>query len=258
LDAHDSDTIVKRPVAVKLGVALAWSLGAVAHAHQVPSPDANNRYLKVTLLPGAVRIAYTVFFGEAPGAAERRRVDRNGDGRIDDAEAKRFGEDVLAQLAPAEQVIVDGVPSRARWRLTDVGMGTPVVAAGAFSVDVLLEAPYPRPQEGAHELRLEDRWQTPAPGDTELHIEESPGVHIGAAHLTGEPAGPAVLDYLWKGNPRAGDRAVVVTLTVDEDARPPPPKAVAPARRTWPFVVLGLLMVAGVGLVVRARTCKAS
>jgi len=35
------------------------------------------------------RLAYTVFFGEIPGASERRTIDTNRDGRIgNDAERK--------------------------------------------------------------------------------------------------------------------------------------------------------------------------
>ena len=77
-----------------------------AWGHQMPSPDANNRYIKVTLLPGSVRVAYTVFFGDLPGAAERRRLDADRNGAIDDAEAKAFGGRLLSEVAPAVRLVV--------------------------------------------------------------------------------------------------------------------------------------------------------
>src|SRR5882757_5803724 len=96
--------------------ALAVVAVTLLSAHVAPSVDDNNRYLKVTPQADGIRLAYTVFFGEIPGASERKLLDTNHDGQIDAAESK------------AQQLT---------WTLVDVGMGSPQVAAGSFSVDMI-------------------------------------------------------------------------------------------------------------------------
>src|SRR6185369_4158016 len=102
-----------------------------------PSVDDNNRYLKVTPLRDGFRLAYTVFFGEIPGAAERRSIDTNRDSRIDDDEAKRFADKLGAQVGGAVDVEADGVPQRVHWSVVSPGMGSDAVAAGSFSIDLV-------------------------------------------------------------------------------------------------------------------------
>ena len=72
--------------------------------HVAPSVDDNNRYIKVTPLRGGARLAYTVFFGENPGAAERPLLDTNRDGRIDPPESKVFGDHLAGQVLEALDV----------------------------------------------------------------------------------------------------------------------------------------------------------
>src|SRR5262245_3384278 len=109
----------------------------VLSAHVAPSVDDNNRYLKVTPLRDGLRLAYTVFFGEIPGASERRTIDANRDGRIDEAEAQRFADNLGAQVAAAVDVEIDGVGRRIRWDVVSAGMGSDAVTAGSFSVDLV-------------------------------------------------------------------------------------------------------------------------
>src|SRR5688572_14143838 len=108
---------------------------AVAAAHQAASPDANNRYLKVTLLADRARVGYTLIVGERPGRDERRRMDAGGDGTLDEGERAAYGAEVAARLAPA--VTLDGVAARG-WRVADVGIADPTVAGGSFAVDLAL------------------------------------------------------------------------------------------------------------------------
>ena len=63
---------------------LAWP--APAAAHVAPSVGDNNRYLKLTPMGDRVRLSYTVFYGEIPGAGMRGAIDANHDGTIDRAE----------------------------------------------------------------------------------------------------------------------------------------------------------------------------
>src|SRR6476659_7409472 len=90
------------------GLALALTLAAVqASAHVAPAVGDNNRYLKLTPLGDRVRLAYTVFYGEIPGAGMRGAIDANHDGAIDDRESQAFGARLAAEIARAVEVTVD-------------------------------------------------------------------------------------------------------------------------------------------------------
>jgi hypothetical protein len=196
-----------------------------AAAHVAPSPNVNNRYLKATLLPGEVRLAFTLFLGDRPGAAARRRMDADGNGRIDDAEAKSFGARTLAEIAPGLHVVLDGRPADG-WQVADVGLGLASATGGAVSVDLALVVPYADPQAAEHTLRLDDGVQLADPGEGELLVEESPGVRVLESHLADERGGVEIR-FPFMGNPGApGERAVDVRFAVDPALRP------APARRT--------------------------
>jgi len=162
---------------------LAITLAAVqASAHVAPSIDDNNRYIKLTPLGDRVRLAYTVFFGEVPGAQTRPSIDANRDGAISEREAHDFGTKVAAEVAAALDVTVDRVQTKLAWAEVIVGMGSPSVKAGSFSVDMVaylcLEMPV-----GRHTVQLRDRFRLLRPGETEVKIEDSPGVKIEHARV---------------------------------------------------------------------------
>jgi hypothetical protein len=150
-------------------------------AHVAPSVDDNNRYLKVTPQADGIRLAYTVFFGEIPGASERKLLDANRDGQIDAAESKAFGDKLATQVASALDLELDGKPQRLTWSLVDVGMGSPQVAAGSFSVDMI--AYVCGSGSTTHRVKLRDLFRVPRPGETEVKVEDSPGVTVGKARV---------------------------------------------------------------------------
>ncbi len=232
--------------------AAAAALAGPAAAHRAPSPTENNRYARITLLPDGARIAYTVFFGDRPGQQERRRMDTNRDGIIDDGEAGRFSAAILADIAPWIEVEVDGKRSEARWRVVDLGLGTPTTNAGPFSLDLQILAPYPDPRAAEHTVWLEDRWPVPTPGETEVRVEESPGVRVQESHLRRDGRG-AVLEFRYVGAPKQkGAGGILVKLTVDAEAR----KAAAPREKRGsfgPLIVLGLVMAAVIAIVMVQR-----
>lgn len=200
-----------------------------ARAHQAPDLDANNRYLKVTLLPDRVRLVETFLFGERPGAAERQRMDTSGDGVLDDKERAAYGARAAAELAAT--VSLAGAPAAA-WRVLDVGVGEPPRATGgSFAVDLGLDLLYADPRAAAQVLVVDDRAALPHAGESELRIDESPGVRVSECHLQSEREGIELV-YTWQGNARApGERAVTVRFSVDESLRPP-------ARR-WGWWIVG-------------------
>jgi hypothetical protein len=225
-------------------------LASPALAHVAPSGDSNNRYLKATLLPDEVRVTFTIFYGERPGVIERRRADANGDGRIDEAEARKLGERVLAELAPSLFVTVDGRAANG-WKVADVGLGTPSVGAGALSVDLGLAAPYPDPRAAQHTLVLEDATEVPLPGESETRVEESPGVRVAECHLP-NAAGGLQLVFPFSGNATGrGAREVQAKFSVDADLLPRPP---ARSRPLWPWALLGVAALAAAALLLRRRT----
>jgi hypothetical protein len=150
------------------------------YAHVAPSPDADNRYLKITLLPDHARIAYLVFFGERPGARARVRMDRDHDGVLGPEEARAFGEAVRDEVGPRVALEADGVPVSASWEVADVGLGSPSVHGGAFSVDLVAKVPL-RHGVAAHTLWVADRFRPPVPGEVEWLLEPAPDVTLDAA-----------------------------------------------------------------------------
>jgi len=170
--------------AMRRALVLAVTLGALSllpasgtSAHVAPSIDDNNRYLKLTPLGDRVRLAYVVFFGEVPGAQARPSIDADRDGAISDAEAQAFGARLAREIAAALDISIDGAPRRLAWTTVSVGMGSARVAAGAFSVDLVAYLCLPTAR-GRHEVRLFDQFRLPHPGETEVRVEDGPGVTI--------------------------------------------------------------------------------
>lgn len=172
------------------------AITAPVWAHVAPSVDDNNRYLKVTPFGDRVRIAYTVFFGEVPGAIERRTIDADRDGQITDAESHAFGTKIAAQVAAGLDVAVDGTSLALAWSTVDVGMGTSQVAAGSFSIDLVGYACLASPR-GDHRLVVKDRFRLPHPGETEVKVEDGPGISIHKARVG--PADDPSHDYRFAG-----------------------------------------------------------
>lgn len=175
---------MRRDLVRAITLAVVWSvLGPVAaRAHVAPSVDDNNRYLKLTPMGDRVRLAYTVLFGEVPGAAQRRSIDTDRDGAISDAEANAFGAKVAADVLASLEATVDGTTQKLAWSQIVVGMGVPKVVAGSFSVDLVAYLCLPTVR-GRHEIRLHDRFRIPKPGETELKVEAGPGIQIERARV---------------------------------------------------------------------------
>lgn len=172
-------------VASRLAVAaLALTLTTPARAHVAPAIGDNNRYLKLTPLGDRVRLAYTVFYGELPGAELRRAIDTNRDGSIGDAESQAFGKKVAGEIAPAVVMTIDGAARPVAWSQVVVGLGTPQVAAGAFSIDLVAWFCLPAPR-ARHTVLLRDHYPLARPGETEVKVDDSPGVTIHDTRIGG-------------------------------------------------------------------------
>jgi hypothetical protein len=231
----------------------------ILSGHVSPSVDDNNRYLKVTPLRDGIRFAYTVFFGEIPGASERRSIDDNRDGRIDSDEAQRFATKVGAQVAAGVDIEVDGVPQRVQWDLVSAGMGSDAVAAGSFSIDLVAFAC--GNAGGPHRILVRDQFRIPRPGETEVKVEDSPGVSITKAHVG--PADDPSHDFRFAGpgGPLSDDGLELVYAATDKTPTVPtgkcvPATAVRKPVAAWRTVVtIAALVIAIVaaGLIVWLR-----
>jgi hypothetical protein len=184
-----------RPGPALLVLAVTLS-GATAVAHVAPSVDDNNRYIKLTPAADRVRVAYTVFFGEVPGAQTRPSIDTNRDGQISEAEGQAFGVKLAAEVGASLELTVDGKTQPVTWSTVAVGMGSPQVAAGSFSIDMIAWACLPSVR-GKHTLLLRDRFRVPRPGETEVKVEDGPGITIQHTHV-GTAADPGH-DYRFAG-----------------------------------------------------------
>ncbi|MSP17565.1 MAG: hypothetical protein EXR73_13330, partial [Myxococcales bacterium] len=217
---------------------------SIARAHLAPDALRNNRYAKVTLLPDAVRVVYTIYFGDRPGAGERQRMDRNRDGHLDDTERDAFAAQLLTEVGPAILVELDGAPAPARFSVADVGLGTPATHGASFSVDLVLVAAI-KSGAGDHTLRLVDRYPIPLPGEQELRVEESPGVQVTATRL-GPRADGMLLHFAWTGAPGTPEeRALTVSFRVAPDALPSgvAPSSQPASRRAATGTLGGVLLV---------------
>jgi hypothetical protein len=215
----------------------------VLSGHVAPSVDDNNRYLKITPLRDGVRLAYTVFFGEIPGASERRAIDENRDGRIDEAEANRFAQKLGAQVAEAVDISVDGMSQRVHWDLVSAGMGSDAVAAGSFSIDLVAFAC--GSSATAHQVLLRDQFRIPRPGETEIKVEDSPGVTIPRAHVG--PADDPTHDFRFAGpgGPLSDDGLELDYAATDKTPSVPTGKCAAAAPAKPKNSRLGLIALAG-------------
>jgi hypothetical protein len=207
-------------VAAAAPFAAALLVAPAALGHVAPSERENNRYVLVAPLADRVRLAYTVWMGHEPGRRARPRIDSDGDGRIDAAEADAFGAQLAAQVTPHLTVEVDGRPVAIEWQEIDVGLGEPSTDGGAFAVDLVAWVCLERPREQlTHRVLLRDGFRIPDPGETELRIEESPGVRVTRSDLGGpESLRPSAvrLDFRWRGGAGpAESHGYVLEFSVD-------------------------------------------
>jgi len=244
-----------------LKATLAVASITVLAGHVAPSVDDNNRYLKLTPLRDGVRLAYTVFFGEIPGASERHAIDANHDGHIDDAEAKRFADKLGAEVAAAVDIDLDGTPQRVQWQVVSPGMGTDAVAAGSFSVD-LIAVLCMRPGPGKHTIKVRDQFRIPRPGETELKVEDSPGVTIDRARVG--PADDPSHDFRFAGpgGPLSDDGLdLAFTSTANAPAVgkcPAAAPAAAPPPTLWLLIIGGVVVAGGAVLAILRLRRRAS
>ena len=228
----------------------------LAHAHVSPSVDDNNRYVKVSPQADRVRVAYTVFFGEVPGAALRPTLDTNRDGAISEGEAQAFGDRTAADVIAALDLEIDGKQQRIAWKAVTVGMGSPTVGAGSFSIDMIAYVCLARAR-GRHEVLFKDSYRVPKPGETEVRVEDGLGIRVELARIGGSDALANDFKFVGPGGPLSDDGLRITFVASDAAALSNECDAIAPAnadRIPWLALGLGALAIAlGVIVVIYKR-----
>ncbi len=242
-------------------------MGATAHAHIGPSVQENNRYIKLTVLGNRVRLLYTYYIGQVPGRQARHRMDANRDGVLDDEEQARFGAEIARTVAANLEITVDETRVPLQFGTVSVGVGTPTVDAGAFSIDLVtwlcfdVDAARTR-----HDIVLFDHWRPPQPGETELRVEESPGVEVSRSTF-GSDGTVSQLRFKWveSQDPRPLDvqglylafdvDPSTADMAVDQCAPPRPPADQAtPASRWVLYAVVGGALLVLIAVAIGRRT----
>lgn len=163
-------------------------VGGNAHAHVQPAMDRNNRYIKLSLHRDRLRLVYTIYFGEVPGAAARRAMDANRNQTIESDESAPVGKRLGEALLPSLELQIDDGLAAIAWSHIDVGLGTATTAAGAFSVDLVAWLCLPAAGLGRHRVTLRDNYELPMPGETELKAEPDFGIVVERMTVGGDPA----------------------------------------------------------------------
>lgn len=217
-----------------------------------PAVDDNNRYLKLTVLEDRVRLAYTVYFGQVPGRALRGTLDADRDGRLSDAEQRTFVARLATEIAAQLALEIDGAPAEVQFSQRAMGGAEPGTQ-GAFSVDLiatLCVAP-----RTLHRVRLRDRFRLPRPGETELVLEDGPGVTVRSATVGKERARQRHLRFAGHV-PALAEPGLELEVAIDASAPRAAPcrvddRASVRARPRWWLGVgaaaCALALIAGVG-----------
>ena len=256
------------PVLVLGGILLAGA-PALAPAHVAPSARENNRYILLAPLGDRLRLVYTVYMGEEPGRRARAGMDRDRDRVISEDESGAWADELAAQVAAGLTLEVDGRVVPVSWAETDVGLGDPSTAAGAFAVDLVAWACFDRPREVLeHTIRFTDRVAIDDPGETELRTEESPGVLVTRSQLAATPAsgGKPRLDFKWMGGSGPAASGYQIEIKVEPGLATwsdlPCPAGDSPdgssTGRRWPWLVLGGALFLLVGFLLARRLLTGS
>lgn len=200
-----------------------WITGGAtrpALGHVAPSLDDNNRYVKLSLLADRVRLVYTIFFGEVPGAAMRRELDKDRDGQLSDAETDAFARELGREVSGQLTITLDGAAAPVTFAATNFGSATQQVRGGAFSVDLIATLCLGAPSRD-HRLTLRDRFRLPRPGETEVQLEDGPDISITSAALGEHRATSRVFRFAGVV-PALDEPGLVIEFAVgDAAARPP-------------------------------------
>lgn len=181
----------RRAVATITALACLLLCGVAAFAHPLGNFTVN-RFARVRVEAGTVRVRYVIDMAEIPAFQESQVMDSNRDGGVSAEESA----DYLERLAPrlAEGVVLASDGERVPLRLTSKNISMPKGAGGlaTLRIECDFEGATTAHSEGAHRLRFEDANYRERVGWREIVIEAASGVTV----FDSDAYGSAVTDEL--------------------------------------------------------------
>src|SRR2546421_536328 len=131
-----------------LFIAVLLAPTGIVHAHPLGIFSVN-RYTRIDLAGEAIRLVYVMDVAEIPSIQEFTKIDRNGDGNVDDQERNRYAEETTARIADEFRLTVDG--------------GEAAVRPTHYEVS------FPEGQGGLKTIRLVSTFETSLPSNAQTH-----------------------------------------------------------------------------------------
>jgi hypothetical protein len=244
--------VVKKKRVLRVGLVAALASGALfpraGHAHPEVSPLLVNRYLSLIVVGGRVEFFVTLLYGALPATELRKGLDKNGDGRISEAE-RRQGQDVWkGRAGELARLALDGAPVPLGGATADLQLG-PDTGAGAAPLVVEVYGAQPLP-DGTRHLRLEPGWDPPKLGETELMVDLSSGWELVSSRQGSGPM-ERLSRYKYEGPRTSASQDRSVTFVVSSSATP-----ARQPRFVLVTAVLGALAAVGLALEIARRRKK--
>ncbi len=211
-------------------------------AHPLHRPAMGERYLKLDLRQGHIRVVYGITYASRSGREVRREADIDGDGSIGEAEEERQIRGYRRRISRAVALTVDGEAVDLDWGEPFLGGFAGPVGAGPATVETWARVPLP---PRARLIVLEDRAEFDGIYRTTAMIVTEGEVELERAGRGRAPTGRddrlVFMDLPAPGPPPV--RIVTIELLRPEEA-----EISGAAIRLWGFVggvallaVLGLL-----------------
>src|ERR1700754_1592244 len=168
--------------------------GVAAFAHPLGNFTVN-RFARVRVEAGAVRVRYVIDMAQIPAFQESQVMDVNHDGNVSAEESAGY----LERLAPslAEGVLLASDGERVPLRLASKTISMPKGAGGlaTLRVECDFEATTPERAEGARRLRFEDANYRERVGWREIVVEAAAGVTVFDSDAYGSAATDELKTY---------------------------------------------------------------
>lgn len=154
-----------------------------------------NRFARISVEAGGVRVRYVIDMAEIPAFQESQAMDANRDGVVSDAESA----DYLERLGPrlAEGVVLTSDGERVPLRLTSKALSMPKGAGGLITlrVECDFEGDAPGPVSNTHRVRFEDTNYRERVGWREIVVEPAGGVAVFDSTAFGSGVTDELKDY---------------------------------------------------------------
>ncbi len=153
-----------------------------------------NRYSRIELAPGGIRVRYVVDMAEIPAFQEIAVIDADRDGQVSDAERERYLEQKAEELRRGLRLAINGaaVPLQALERELDFPPGQGGLAT--LRLGLLLSGELPR-REGQQRLDYEDTNYAERLGWKEIVVQAGDGVTLLASSVPQEDRSGELRSY---------------------------------------------------------------